>query len=104
LRCALQSPAEYGALWRWALSLGMLEGVLIAWFIRLYLRAGRLWLLWLICGVRALMLVLNFMPGANFYFREITLLQQVPLLGETISRPHGVRALLGDAHAVELSS
>lgn len=85
-----QTPAEYGELWRWALLLGMLEGVLIAWFIRLYLRAGRLWLLGLLCGVRALMLVLNFVPGANFYFREITSLQQVPLLGEMISRPVGV--------------
>jgi C4-dicarboxylate-specific signal transduction histidine kinase len=68
----------------------MLEGVLIALFIRLYLRAGRLWLLWLICGLRALMLVLNFVPGPNFFFREITSLQQTPLLGELISRPHGV--------------
>lgn len=85
-----QTPVEYGELWRWALSLGMLEGVLIAWFIRLYLRAGRLWLLWLICGLRALMLVLNFVHGPNFYFREITGLQQVPLLGELISRPQGV--------------
>ena len=83
-------PAEYGELWRWALSLGMLEGVSIAWFIRLYLRAGRLWLLGLICGLRALMLVLNFAPGPNFYFREITSLQQTPLLGELISRPHGM--------------
>jgi PAS domain S-box-containing protein len=85
-----QTPAEYGELWRWTLSLGMLEGVLIAWFIRLYLRAGRLWLLWLICGLRTLMLVLNFVPGSNFYFREITGLQQMPLLGELISRPQGV--------------
>jgi two-component system, LuxR family, sensor kinase FixL len=85
-----RSPAEYGELWRWALSLGMLEGVLIAWFIRLHLRAGRLWLLWLICGLRTLMLVLNFVPGPNFYFREITSLQQTPLLGELISRPQGV--------------
>jgi PAS domain S-box-containing protein len=85
-----RTPAEYGELWRWALSLGMLEGVSIAGFIRLYLRAGRLWLLWLICGLRALMLVLNFVPGPNFYFREITGLQQTPLLGELISRPHGV--------------
>ena len=36
-----QTPAEYGHLWRWTLSLGMLEGVSIAWFIHLYLRAGR---------------------------------------------------------------
>jgi signal transduction histidine kinase len=86
----VQSPVEYGELWRWALALGLLEGVLIACFIRLYLQAGRLWLLWLICGVRALMLVLNFAPGTNFYFREITSLQQTPLLGELISRPHGV--------------
>lgn len=85
-----RTPAEYGELWRWALSLGMLEGVSIAWFIRLYLRAGRLWLLWLICGLRALMLVLNFVPGPNFYFREITSLQPMPLLGELISRPHGM--------------
>jgi signal transduction histidine kinase len=85
-----QTPAEYGALWRWVLALGMLESVSLAWFIRLYLRAGRLWLLWLICGVRALTLVLNFVPGPNFYFREITGLQQMPLLGELIVRPHGV--------------
>jgi hypothetical protein len=85
-----QTPAEYGELWRWVLSLGMLEGVSVAWFIRLYLRAGRPWLLWLICGLRALMLVLNFVPGPNFYFREITDLQQMPLLGELIVRPHGV--------------
>jgi two-component system, LuxR family, sensor kinase FixL len=85
-----QTPAEYGAWMRWMLSLGMLEGVLVAWFIRLYLRAGRLWLLWLICGLRAVMLVLNFVSGPNFYFREITGLQQTPLLGEMISHAHGV--------------
>jgi PAS domain S-box-containing protein len=68
----------------------MLEGVLIASFIRLYLGAGRLWLLWLICGLRALMLVLNFVAGPNFYYREITDLHRTPLLGELISRPHGV--------------
>jgi len=85
-----QTPAGYGELWRWILSLGMLEGVLIAWYIRLYLRAGRLWLLWLIFGLRAVMLVLNFVPGPNFYYREITDLHQLPLLGELISHPHGV--------------
>ena len=84
------TPTEYGELWRWTLALGMLEGVLIAWFIRLYLGAGRLWLLWLIAGVRVLMLILNFVPGPNFYFSEITGLQQVPLLGELISRPQGL--------------
>jgi len=86
----IQTLSEYAELWRWALSLGILEGVLIAWFVRLYLRAGRLWLLWLFCGLRALMLVLNFVPGPNFYFREITSLNQTPLLGELIARPHGV--------------
>ena len=86
----VHTPAEYGELWRWALLLGMLEGPLIVGFLCLYLRAGRPWLLWLICGLRALMLVLNFVPGPNFYFRELAGLQQTPLLGELISRPHGV--------------
>jgi two-component system, LuxR family, sensor kinase FixL len=85
-----QTPAEYGTWMRWMLLLGMLEGLLIAGFVRLYLRAGRLWLLWLICGLRALMLVLNFVSGPNFYFREITGLHQTPLLGELIAHPHGV--------------
>jgi two-component system, LuxR family, sensor kinase FixL len=40
--------------------------------------------------LRALMLVLNFVSGSNFFFREITDLHQMPLLGELISRPHGV--------------
>jgi len=83
------TPAEYGVWWRWALSLGLLVGVLMAWFIRLYLQAGRLWLLWLICGLRALMVVLNYLPGPNFYFREVTGLHQMPLLGELVSHPHG---------------
>jgi two-component system, LuxR family, sensor kinase FixL len=85
-----QTPAEYGAWMRWMLLLGMVEGVLIAGFVRLYLRAGRLWLLWLICGLRALMLVFNFVSGPNFYFREITGLHQTPLLGEPIAHPHGL--------------
>ncbi|HVM48802.1 MAG TPA: PAS domain S-box protein, partial [Candidatus Acidoferrum sp.] len=85
-----QTPAEYGEWMRWMLLLGMVEGVLIACFIRLYLRAGRLWLFWLICGLRVLMLVLNFVAGPNFYFREITAVHPMPLLGELISHPHGV--------------
>jgi hypothetical protein len=85
-----QTPAEYGQLSRWTLVMGMLTAVSIVWFIRLYLRAGRLWLLWLICGGRALMLVVNFVPGPTFFFREITGLQPMPLLGEMISRPLGV--------------
>ncbi|MFO1477784.1 MAG: ATP-binding protein [Verrucomicrobiota bacterium] len=86
-----RTPEEYEVFFRWMLVLGMVEGVLIAWFIYLYLHAGRLWLLYLICGVRALMLVLNFTPGGEFfYYREITALHHMPLLGEQISHPHGV--------------
>ena len=36
------------------------------------------------------MLVVNFVPGPTFFFREITGLQPMPLLGEMISRPLGV--------------
>ena len=58
--------------------------------VLLSLASSLLWLLWLICGLRALMLVLNFVSGPNFYFREITSLHQMPLLGEMIAHPHGV--------------
>lgn len=36
------------------------------------------------------MLALNFVPGPNLYFRGITGLHSVTLLGERISHAHGV--------------
>jgi hypothetical protein len=60
-----QSPASYGEIMRWAHV--PVAGVIISlvWFIRLSMRAGRLWLAWLITGLRVLVLVPNFVFYPN---------------------------------------
>ena len=65
--------------------------ILLVGFVRVYLRAGRLWLAWAICGLRALALVLNFVFSPNINFREITALRHVRFLGESISVAEGIR-------------
>ena len=87
----VETTAQYGALLRWAhLPVWMLI-VSVVWFVRLYLRAGRLWLAWSICGLRTLALVLNFVFTPNLNYREITSLQHLQWWGgETVSAPVGV--------------
>ena len=47
-----QTPAQFGELLR-ALHVPLAVVVIsLVWFIRLYLRAGRLWLAWLVTGLR----------------------------------------------------
>ena len=56
-----ETTAQYGAVLRWAhLPVWMLF-VSVVWFVHLYLRAGRRWLVWTVCGLRTLVLVLNFL-------------------------------------------
>ena len=62
----------------------------LAWFVRLYLKAGRTWLLWSLCGLHTLSLILNFLLGQNLNYWEITRLQPVPFLGESVSVAEGV--------------
>src|SRR5271170_7621535 len=57
----------------------------LAGFVRLYLRAGRWWLLWTVCGLRTASLLLNFLTGQNLNYREITRVSHVPFLGDTVS-------------------
>ena len=57
----------------------------LAGFVRLYLNAGRWWLLWTLCGLRTFSLLLNFLLGENLNYWTITRLRQVHLLGETVS-------------------
>ena len=59
-------------------------------FVRFYLRAGRPWLAWTVCGLRTLSLILNFVFTPNLNYREITALRHVPLFGESISIADGV--------------
>ena len=57
--------------------------------VRLYLRAGRMWLAWTVCGLRTLSLVLNFVFTPNLNYREITGLLHVSFLGETVAVAEG---------------
>ena len=54
-----------------------------------YLGAGRLWLAWLITGLRGLVLVINFSLSPNATFQEVHALREVFFLGETLSAPVG---------------
>src|SRR5713101_7392422 len=86
-----ETTAQYGALLRWAhLPVWMLI-VSVVWFVHLYLRAGRRWLVWTVCGLRTLALVLNFLFAPNLNYREITSLRHLSWWGgETVSAPVGV--------------
>ena len=65
--------------------------VAIVCYMRFYFDAGRLWLAWTVCGLRALALLLSFTTGQSLFFREITNLKHVVIFGgETISIPQGV--------------
>jgi two-component system sensor kinase FixL len=86
-----QTSEEYGVIIRWAqLPVWSLVVTLVV-FVRLYLRAGRLWLAWSVCGARTLALILNFIFTPNLSYRQITSLRQVSWWGgETVSVPVGV--------------
>ena len=86
-----QTTAQYAALLRWVqLPVWVLFLSLVV-FVRLYLRAGRPWLAWSVCGLRTLTLILNFIFIPNLSYREITSLMQVSWWGgEMVSVPVGI--------------
>ena len=86
-----QSAEEYAEILRWTqLPVWSLIVTLVV-FVRLYLRAGRLWLAWSVCSARTLALILNFVFIPNLSYRQITGLRQVAWWGgETVSVPVGV--------------
>lgn len=57
----------------------------IAVFLRLYLGAGRLWLLAAILATRATILVLNLFSDPNFNFQRIDAIGQIAFLGEQVT-------------------
>ena len=86
-----ETTAQYGTLLRWAQLPVWMFIVSVVWFVHLYLRAGRRWLVWSVCGLRTLALVLNFRFTPNLNYREITSLRHLSWLGgETVSVPVGV--------------
>lgn len=84
-----QTPAEFGTILRWMHIPAATMTIAIVWFLYHYLGTGRVWLAWLITGLRGLILVLNFSPLPNATFEEIHALREVYFLGETLSAPVG---------------
>ncbi len=84
-----QTPVEYGELLRWMHVSVAVIIIAIVWIVRLHLRAGRVWLAWLVSGLRIVVLLANLLTSPNATFREITGLRSVPWLGEVVSIPVG---------------
>jgi PAS domain S-box-containing protein len=80
-----ESPVHFSAAVRWSFCANWLMIVALAGFVRVYLRAGRTWLLWTVCGLRTVSLFANFLTGENVNYREITGINQIPFLGESVS-------------------
>ncbi len=84
------TPSEFATVLKWGHLPVWLLVVSLVWFVRLYLKAGRLWLAWTVCGLRTLALVLNFLVGQNLNYIRIIRLQPIQFLGETVQVPEGV--------------
>jgi two-component system, LuxR family, sensor kinase FixL len=85
-----QTPEQLGEIVRWLHVPAWVMITSLVAFTRLYLRAGRPWLAWMVVGVRTLSLILNFVFSPNINFREITAVRHISFLGETVSSPAGV--------------
>jgi PAS domain S-box-containing protein len=83
------TPEQFGTVVRWMHVPAWLMIASIVGFVRLYLKAGRQWLAWTVVGLRTVSLVLNFVFSPNINFREITTLQNVTFLGESVSVANG---------------
>jgi PAS domain S-box-containing protein len=85
-----ETPAQFGTVARWIHVPGWVLIVSIVAFVRLYLKAGRLWLAWTVVAMRTLALILNFVISPNINYRKLTALRHMPFLGEPVSVPVGV--------------
>jgi two-component system, LuxR family, sensor kinase FixL len=85
-----ETPIAFGSAVRWGHVPVWVLFVSLVGFVRLYLRAGRLWLAWIACGLRTLSLILNFVFTPNLNYREITDLRHVSFLGERVNVAQGI--------------
>jgi two-component system, LuxR family, sensor kinase FixL len=83
------TPGEMACALKWIQVPAWVLIISLVFFVRSYLRAGRAWLAWTIVGLRTFALVLNFLTGQNINYREVTQLQHIRFLGETVSTPDG---------------
>jgi two-component system sensor kinase FixL len=85
-----ETVAEISTAMRWGHVPMLFWLASVTWFVRLYLKAGRRWLAWMVCGLRAFSLLPDFLTGASLNYREITSLRQIPFLNEVIPIAVGV--------------
>jgi len=100
-----ETPAEFATVLKWGHVAVWLLILSLVGFVWVYLRAGRPWLAWAVCGLRTLLLVLNFLVGKNLNYLEVTRLGHMRLLGESVAIAKGVPnplILLGQINLVML--
>jgi two-component system sensor kinase FixL len=79
------TPQEWGA-WVWWMQISIFLVVSgMALFLRLYLGAGRTWLLAALIALRVTILILNFFSDPNFNFERVDAIARIPLLGEQVT-------------------
>ena len=97
-----ETVGQYEELVRWIHVPTFVLIVSFVAFVRLYLHAGRPWLAWTICGLRTVVLILNFIFTPNLNFRQITGLHHFSWGGEIISVPFGIANPWGLLSSVSL--
>ena len=85
-----QTAERYQVLTRWIHVPTWVLTVSFVAFVRLYFHAGRTWLAWSICGLRTLVLILNFISPVSINFRTITDIRDFSWGGEIVSVPVGL--------------
>lgn len=80
---------EYESLVRWIHVPTWVLTLSFVAFVRLYLHAGRVWLVWSIFGLRTLVLILNFIFPVSINFTAITDIRQFSWGGQMVSVPVG---------------
>src|SRR5260370_3986509 len=85
-----ETPVAFGTAVRWGHAPIWVVFVSLGGFVRLYLRAGRLWLACTACGLRTLSLILNFVFTPYLKYRESPALRHVSFLGVTVVVADGI--------------
>src|SRR5215472_13641191 len=85
-----ETHGQFSTALRWMHVSAWVKIVLTVVFLRLYLKAGRKWLGWLIIGTRTVSLILNFVFSPNINYRQITGLRHIKFLGESVTVAEGV--------------
>jgi len=85
-----ETPVEFATVLKWGHVAVWMLVVSLVGFVRLYLKAGRIWLAWMVCGLRTLALALNFLVGRNLNYLEIDHLRHIRFLGESVAIAEGV--------------